>query len=256
MTGLLPGQIRNPDIVSGQSIKFPAGKTELNGYLARPSAPGKYAGLIIVHEASGLHDHIKDVARRLAALGYVVLAPDLYTRTGAPDPKDITSVMDKMFGLPDQQIVTDLEAAANHLNSLDATNKKTGCIGFCSGGRQTLLFACQSKVLSAAIDCWGGFITQADTDNVTTSNRPEPVIKQVNKLSCPLFAAFGEDDKNPSPTQAAQLDKYLKKYKKNGLIKVYPDSGHGFFADYRPSYQEKAAFALWADIKDFLERHL
>ena len=86
-------------------------------------------------------EHIWDLTRRFANLGYNAIAPNLYTREGAPDPNDIQAVMPVMFALPDAQAVRDLEAAAAHLRALDGATDKVGCIGFCSGGRQTLLYA-------------------------------------------------------------------------------------------------------------------
>jgi carboxymethylenebutenolidase len=160
-----------------------------------------------------------------------------------------------MFGLPDAQAVQDLEAAARHLKGLDGATGKIGCIG-CSGGRQTLLFACSSKEPNAAVDCWGGFISRATQDRVTTPSRPTPVMTMVDRLGCPLFAAFGEEDQNPSVAEAEELRARAERAKKQATVKVYAGAGHAFLADYRPSWREKPAFELWADITQFFARHL
>src|SRR5690606_14325925 len=115
-------------------ITFASGADRLHGYLARPKAKGSYPGIIVIHEAFGLNDHIKDLARRFAARGYIALAPDLYSRTGTPDPADMQSVLQTMYGLSDAQVIADLNAAAAHLQAQEDINGKVGCIGFCAGG--------------------------------------------------------------------------------------------------------------------------
>ena len=252
----VPGAVTDPQRVSGESIRFPSGGETIEGYLARPSAPGRHPGIIVIHEAFGLVEHIRDVARRFANLGYNALAPDLYCRTGGPDPNNMDSVFKVMFGLPDSQAVKDLEAAASHLRSLPGARSKVGCIGFCSGGRHTLLFACSSDKPDAAIDCWGGFIGRATPDAPTTAARPAPVMTLIDRLSCPLFAVFGEEDQNPSVAEAQELRSRASQTRKDVAVKIYEKAGHAFLADYRPSYREAAAFALWSDVVGFFDKHL
>ncbi|HEY8450110.1 MAG TPA: dienelactone hydrolase family protein [Bacillota bacterium] len=252
----VPGEVTHPERLETAEVTFPSGGDELRGYLARPREPGSYPGIIVVHEAFGLVEHIRDLARRFANLGYIALAPDLYTRVGAPDPEDRPQVFAKMFGLEDAQVVRDLEAAAAFLRAQPGATGKVGCIGFCSGGRQTLLFACSSDAVDAAIDCWGGFITRATPDAVTTPQRPTPVIELVPQLRCPLLAVFGEEDTNPSPEVAEELRVRLERAGKPGRVRVFKDAGHAFLADYRPTYREAAAFALWPEIVDFFGEHL
>ena len=120
---------------------------------------------------------------RFANAGFIALAPNLYQRVGAPTPGDMSTVMQKMFGLQDPQIVRDLEAAAAHIRGLQGANGKVGCVGFCMGGRTTLLFACSSNKVDAAVDCWGGFIMSATPDAASTPSRPTPVVDLVGGLN-------------------------------------------------------------------------
>lgn len=252
----VPGAVTDASRVQAEAIRFASGGDMIDGYLARPSAAGRHAGIIVIHEAFGMVEHIRDLARRFANLGFDALAPDLYTRTGGPDPSDMNSVFPKMFGLPDAQAVNDLEAAAAHLRGLSGATGKVGAIGFCSGGRQTLLFACSSNRIDAAVDCWGGFISRATPDAATTPARPKPIIDMLDRLSCPLFAAFGAEDQNPAVAESEEMRRRLDKAGKNATVKVYQNAGHAFLADYRPSYREGPAAQLWADIVPFFERHL
>jgi carboxymethylenebutenolidase len=252
----IPGAVTDPGRVRGDNMEFRSGSDTIKGYLARPSQPGRCPGIIVIHEAFGLVEHIRDIARRFANIGYNALAPDLYTRSGSPDPNNMDSVFPVMFGLPDAQAVRDMEAAADYLRGLSGASGKVGAIGFCSGGRQTLLFACSSTKPAAAVDCWGGFIHRATPDAEMTPSRPTPILNLVDRLSCPLFAVFGEEDENPSVAQSEELRSRAQRAGKDVTIKVYKSAGHAFLADYRPSYREGPATELWHDAVAFFGKHL
>jgi carboxymethylenebutenolidase len=253
----IPGAVTDPSRVRGENIELKSGGDTITGYLARPSQSGNNPGIIVIHEAFGLVEHIRDIARRFANIGYNALAPDLYARAGGPsDPNDIASVMPVMFSKSDAEAVQDLEAAAAHLRALPSAAGKIGAIGFCSGGRQTLLFACSSNKVDAAVDCWGGFIHRATPDAETTPARPTPILDLVGKLGCPLFGVFGEEDQNPSVAQSEELRKRGQAASKDVTIKVYKNAGHAFLADYRPSYREGPATELWGDAVAFFDKHL
>ena len=225
----------------------------IGGYMARPLGSGPYPGVIVIHEAFGLVEHTKELVRKFAAHGYIALAPELFYREGPGDPNDLAAVIRRMGGLPDSQVIADLEGVVTTLRSVVTCNGKVGCIGHCSGGRHTLLFACNTRSLSAAVDCYGGRVI---TDELTPS-QPRAVIDMVANLSCPLLGLFGESDLNPSPEHVARLEAELKKHHKEYEFKSYPpDAGHGFFADYRPSYRPEAAVDGWQRIFNFFARYL
>jgi carboxymethylenebutenolidase len=253
----IPGAVTDPSRVRVENIELKSSGDTITGYLARPSQSGNNPGIVVIHEAFGLVEHIRDIARRFANIGYNALAPDLYARAGGPsDPNDMASVMPVMFGKRDAEAVQDLEAAAAHLRALPSATGKIGAIGFCSGGRQTLLFACSSNKVDAAVDCWGGFIHRATPDAETTPARPTPILDLVGKLACPLFGVFGEEDQNPSVAQSEELRKRGQAASKDVTIKVYKNAGHAFLADYRPSYREGPATELWRDAVAFFDKHL
>src|ERR1700730_15035175 len=115
----IPGAVTDPSRVRGEAIQLKSGGDAVEGYRARRSQSGNNPGIIVIHEAFGLVEHIRDLARRFANIGYNALAPDLYTRAGGPsNPDDINTVFPVMFGLPDAQAVQDLEATAAHLRGL------------------------------------------------------------------------------------------------------------------------------------------
>ena len=226
--------------------------TQIDAYFTRPAASGRYPGVIVIMEAFGMVDHIKDVARRFARERYLALAPNVYTREGSPDPKNISQVMEKMFSVPDSQAVADLDGAIAYLKGQPDSNGKVGAIGFCSGGRYTLVLGCKSANLDAAIDSAGGFIIQDEL----TPQRPVSPIDMVPTLGCPLLALFGEEDSNPPPAHAARLKEELDKHGKTYQLRMYPDAGHAFFADYRDSYRPVAAQDMWHRVLLFYEKYL
>lgn len=225
----------------------------IGGYMARPLGSGPYPGVVVIHEAFGLVEHTKELVRKFAAHGYISIAPDLYYREGPGDPEKVLAAVRQKGGAPDSRVIGDLEGAITALRSVVTCNGKIGCIGHCSGGRHTLLFACNSKNLAAAVNCYGGRVVTEEL----TPNQPKAVIDMVADLSCPLLGLFGEADSNPSPEHVARLEEAVKKYNKEYEFKSYPpDTGHGFFADYRPSYRQESAVDGWQRIFDFLDRHL
>jgi carboxymethylenebutenolidase len=257
----VPGAVTNPGGVRAEDLTYPgADGTPVNGYLASPTAPAGAAGrpaLIVIHEAGGLGDHIKDVTNRLASLGYLALGVDLYTRDGGPPPLgDMQAVMARLFSMSDETALGDLVGAADFLRARDDCNGKVGCIGFCMGGRFTLLFACASDRLDAALDCWGGFIDKATPEERSTPVRPTPPLELADRLCCPLLAAIGAEDQNPSPQLGEQLRERATASGQEVKVDVYQGAGHAFFADYRPSYRPIPAAKLWGEIVSFLTRHL
>jgi carboxymethylenebutenolidase len=254
----VPGAVSDPTRISGEGLTFTgAGSTQVNSYLARPADAASHPGMIVIHEAMGLNEHIRDVCSRFANIGYVALGVDLYTREGGPPPAgDVQAMMERLFSISDETVLGDLEGAADHLRSLDGVTGRIGCIGFCMGGRYALLFACASDRLNAAVDCWGGFIDRATPDERSTPPRPTPPLEMAGQLSCPLLAAVGAEDHNPSPQLAEQLRERARASGQEVKVDVYEGAGHAFFADYRPTYRPQPAAKLWSELVPFLHRHL
>lgn len=256
----VPGAIADTSALSAEKIAFAGhGGDTVGGYLVRAGAPAgeASAGMIVIHEAGGLGEHIKDVCNRFAALGYVTLGVDLYSREGGPPPMDdIQALMARLFSIPDERVLGDLVGAADLLRERADCDGRVGCIGFCMGGRYTLLFACARDRLDAAVDCWGGFIDRSTPDEVSTPARPTPPLQLAAQLSCPLLAAIGAEDHNPSPAVGEQLAARANESGQEVKVDVYEGAGHAFFADYRPTYRPEAAAKLWKEIVPFLSRHL
>jgi carboxymethylenebutenolidase len=257
----VPGAIIDPSCVFGEDVVYAGAHDDsISGYLAVPAAPaGEHGrpGILVIHHAGGLDAHIRDVTNRLANLGYVALGVDLFTREGGPplldDPR---ATMSRLFAMSDETVLGDLEGAADELRAREDCDGTVGCIGFCMGGRYALLLACASNRLDAAVDCWGGFIDASTPDERATPQRPIPPLELADRLSCPLLAAIGAEDHNPSPRVGELLRARAGRSGQEVSVEVYEGAGHAFFADRRPAYRPEPAARLWERIVPFLARHL
>jgi carboxymethylenebutenolidase len=255
----VPGAVIDGSGIIGEDIAYQGfGGETVQAYLARPATDATARpAMIVIHEAGGLGEHIRDVVNRLANLGYVAMGVDLYAREGGPPPMDdMAAVMERLFSIPDARVLGDLEGAADLLRSREDINGRVGCIGFCMGGRYTLLFATSSDRLDAAVDCWGGFVDRSTPEERSTPTRPTPPLERAEHLSCPLLAAVGAEDQNPSPALGEQLRRDAERSGQPVQVDVYEGAGHAFFADYRPSYRPEPAALLWERVVPFLAEHL
>jgi dienelactone hydrolase len=231
--------------VEKQMIEVPAAKGTLPAFLARPKDGARAPGVLVIQEAFGLNDHIKDVARRIAAEGYVALAPDLYWRGGKGRTArydQLPEAIGLMQSTKDAEIVSDVASAIAYLEKQDFVRAdRIGITGFCMGGRVSYLAACElPEKIKASAPYYGGGI---------------PVDKTA-KLRCPVLAFFGEKDAFIPLENVEQLKAEAKRRGKAVEVVVYPGADHGFFCNERASYQKAAAEDSWARLKRFFATHL
>jgi carboxymethylenebutenolidase len=250
------GQVERLDLLATQEVSFRSEGTKIPAYLARPRESGRYPGVILIHDIFGVSDHARDVARRLANVGFATLVPDCFARIDLGTGETLEDVRPRAALLDDRVTVRDLEGAAALLRGLPFCSGKIGTVGFCMGGRSALLLASSSDKVEATIDCWGGGIM---SDSPITTQHPVPVVDLVKNLKRPVYAVFGADDENPSEAHAAELRKRLEREGKLNLVTMesFANAGHAFFADVRPErYRAKAAFELWPKMVSFFKTHL
>jgi carboxymethylenebutenolidase len=230
------------------------GGDEVEAYLARPSGEATRGGVVVIHHLPGYDRATKEIARRFAELGYDTICPNLYWRE-APGaaPDDAAATARANGGVPDERLIGDVGGAAAYLRSLPSSNGRVGVIGYCSGGRQSVLAACNLD-LDAAVDCYGAFVvgTPPESFPLQVSN----LVAQLPMLRAPLLGLFGKEDSYPSPEQVAELDEILSANNKPHEFHSYDDAGHAFFAVDRPSYRVAAANDGWERIRTFYEAHI
>lgn len=230
------------------------GGDEIGAYLARPLGAGPFPGVIVVHHAPGWDEATKEIARRFAHHGYVAISPNLYHRFGPELAPDDAAAAARAGGwITTDQFLGDAGGALTYLRGLPISSGKVGTIGYCSGGRQSFLCACELPI-DAAVDCYGAFVISAAPPELPY--RMEPVIDRAPTISCPILGLFGVEDRNPAPAEVAQLDAELTRLGKEHEFHTFEDAGHGFFATDRPAYRVAAAVEGWRLVFDFYARHL
>ena len=219
---------------------------EIEAYTARPMSQGPFGGVVVIHHMPGFDAQSKEIARTFAVHGYNAVVPNLYHRDApGASPDDAAAAARAQGGVPDERLIGDVAGAAAYLRGLTSSNGKAGVIGYCSGGRQSLLAAC-SLPLQAAVDCYGAFVVGAPPEGMAL--KVGPIKHLVKDLSCPLLGLFGADDQYPSPDQVAELEQELKAQGKTYEFHSYEGAGHAFFAVDRPAYRPEAAMDGWQRI--------
>jgi carboxymethylenebutenolidase len=230
------------------------GGDRIPAYLARPDDEGPRGSVVVIHHMPGWDRSTKEIARRFAELGYDAICPNLHHREApGASPDDAAAAVRAAGGVPDERLLGDVGAAIAYLRGLAGSNGKVGVIGYCSGGRQSVLVACNLDV-DAAVDCYGAFVT--GTPPADLSIRVTNLEDQLPKLRCPLLGLFGLEDSHPSPEQVAELERILKENAKDFDQHSYEGTGHGFFAVDRPAYRVASANDGWERIATFYATHL
>jgi carboxymethylenebutenolidase len=209
------------------------------GYLALPEQSSGF-GVVVIQEWWGLVPHIKSVADRFAAAGYVALAPDLYKGDTTTSPDEAQRLF---MALNIEQSAKDLETAINYVLQQPAvTHKKVGVVGFCMGGQLALLAGTVSDQVGAVVDFYG----------VQPNVKPD-----FSKLSAPVLGLFGEQDDFVPPQAVYQLEDAIRQAGGSIEARIYSNAGHAFFNDSRPeAYNGEAADDAWQRTLDFLQQQL
>ncbi|MCG2841939.1 dienelactone hydrolase family protein [Sandaracinobacter sp. RS1-74] len=234
-------------------IRFPAaGGFQMNAYRAKPKGVKNPPVILVVQEIFGLHEWIRDVTRRFAALGYYAIAPDMYQRQGDPTtaPDVQTLVKTIVSQVPDAQVMADLDAAAAFAGKDGGDAKRLGVTGFCWGGRITWLYAAHNPGLKAGVAWYGRLLGQPN------ELQPKHPIDVVADLKAPVLGLYGELDKGIPLADVEKMNAALKAAGSKSHIRVFPGADHGFLADYRPSFHEASAKAAWADATQWFKRFL
>ena len=228
--------------ITAGEVKIPTGDGEIPAYRALPEKAGRYPVVLVVQEIFGVHEHIKDLCRRFAKQGYLAIAPELYARQGDPSKyQDWKQLFAELVSkVPDAQVMSDLDAAVAWAAKSGAGDPaRVAVTGFCWGGRITWLYAAHSKTLKAGV-AWYGRL-----DGQRTELQPQYPIDVAAVLHAPVLGLYGGKDQGIPLTDVDAMKAALAAAKSPSEIVVYPDAGHGFLADYRPSYDAHAAADGW-----------
>ena len=236
--------------VTSSTVQLNTPDGTMESYVAQPRAGGSYPGIVVIQEAFGVNSHIKKGTDRIAAEGYVAIAPDIFHREAeriipySEMPKAIATLQ----RVVDSKAMADVGAAIAHLKA--QSNVKAGSlgvIGFCMGGRLTYLTAAHhANDIKAAVPYYGGGIPMGN---------PSP-LSRTGEIKCPMYLFFGAKDQLIPMDHINQIKAELTAKKTAFQMDVYPEAGHGFFCDERGSYHETSAKDAWEKTKSFFKQHL
>jgi carboxymethylenebutenolidase len=233
-------------------VKIPVKDGEIPAYRAMPNKGGPFPVVLVVQEIFGVHEHIKDICRRLAKLGYLAVAPEMYARQGDVSKetdiqKLISTVVNKV---PDNQVMSDLDSAVAWAKSSGkGDTSKLAITGFCWGGRIVWLYSAHNPNVKAGVAWYGRLVGQAD------ELHPKHPLDIVADLKAPILGLYGGADTGIPTDTVEKMRKALKDANKPSEIVLYPDTPHAFYADYRPSYRKEQAEDGWNRLKKWFKDH-
>ncbi|HET9699329.1 MAG TPA: dienelactone hydrolase family protein [Burkholderiales bacterium] len=233
-------------------VKIPTASGDIPGYRAMPAAGGPFPTILVVQEIFGVHEHIKDLCRRLAKVGYFAVAPELYYRQGdVSQMKEISEIFSKVVSkVPDSQVMSDLDATVAWAKAAGkADTARLGITGFCYGGRIVWLYAAHNPNLRAGVAWYGRLMTDK------TENQPKHPLDIVNEIRAPVLGLYGGADQGIPNDTVEKMQAALKAGGKPSEIILYPDTPHAFNADYRPSYRKQQAEDGWKRMLEWFRKH-
>jgi carboxymethylenebutenolidase len=239
------------DGLKAGEVKIPVGDEKIPAYQAMPAKGGPFPVALVVQEIFGVHEHIKDICRRFAKLGYLAIAPELYARQGDVSKlKSIDEIRPIVAKVPDAQVMGDLDACVEYaIDSGKGDVTRLGITGFCWGGRIVWLYAAHSKQLKAGV-AWYGRLVGDPSDLF-----PKHPVDVAADLKAPVLGLYAGKDQGIPLDTVDRMREALKKSKVPAEIVVYPDAQHGFHADYRPSYSEADAKDGWKRLQAWFKEH-
>ncbi len=221
--------------------EIPVADGKLPAYFARPTGGTKLPTVLVIEEIFGVHEYIKDICRRLAKLGYLAVAPEIYARLGdlskMTDPSDI--ITNVIMKAPDATIMSDLDSTAAWAFAHGGNPAALGVVGFCRGGRDVWLYNAHNPSLKAAVAFYGPL------GGPRTGIQPKTALDVAGMVNAPQLCLYGGKDGSIPQDQVNAAEAAAKAAGKAVAIVVYPDAGHAFHADYRPTYVKADAEDGW-----------
>lgn len=237
-------------IVAGE-VKIPVKNGIIPAYRARPTFGKDFPVILVVQEIFGVHAYIQDVCRRLAQLGYLAIAPEMFYRQGDVSKlTDIAEIRKVVSKVPDAQVMSDLDATvAWAMKSAKGDPNKLGITGFCWGGRITWLYAAHNPTIKAGVAWYGRLVGES------TALTPKHPLDIAMNLQVPILGLYGGKDTGIPLDTVDKMRDRLKGGSTKSAIVVFPDAPHAFHADYRPSYRQPEAEDGWKQLQAWFKEN-
>jgi len=236
-------------------VDIPVSDGQIPAYRAMPDKGKKFPVVLVIHEIFGVHEWIQDVCRRFAKLGYMAIAPALYSRQGdvhhLPDPPTLQT---QIFGkIPDVEVNSDLDSTLEWAAKNHGDTKRAAITGFCWGGRVVWMYSEHNPHLRAGAAFYGRVMSSPNSP--VNPVQPTNPIDHVKELKVPVIGFYGGLDTGIKPDQVKKMQEALNAEHKVTDITIYPDAKHGFFADYRESYNKPAAEDAWPKLLAWFKKY-
>ena len=238
-------------LIAGE-VEIPMRDGQIPAYRAMPATGKSFPVVLVVQEIFGVHEYIRDICRRFAKLGHLAIAPELFARQGnVSKMSDIQEILSTVVSkVPDAQVLSDLDATVAWADrSSKGDIAKLGITGFCWGGRIVWLYAAHNPQLKAGVAWYGRLVGRAN------ELQPKHPIDVAASLTVPVLGLYGGDDSGIPLDTVEQMRKALKAQASPSEIIVYPNTPHGFHADYRPSYRKERAEDGWKRLREWFKKH-
>jgi carboxymethylenebutenolidase len=224
---------------------------EVPVYRAQPEGKTNLPVILVIPEIFGVHEHIADVARRFAKEGYLALAPDLFVRQGDPSKYATNAevIKEVVSKVPDAQVMADLDAIVAWAGKHGGDTTRLGITGFCWGGRITWLYAAHNSDVDAGVAWYGRLVGE------NTERTPRHPVDIAGQLKAPVLGLYGAKDTGIPLESVEKMKAALAEAGSDSKFVVYPDAGHAFHADYRPSFVEAAAKDGWQRALAWFRKH-
>ncbi len=241
-------------LIAGE-VKIPVSDGQIPAYRAAPAGKQSLPTILVVEEIFGVHEHIKDICRRLARLGYLAIAPELFARQGDPSRHaDISSLIKEVVNkVPDAQVMRDLDATADWAAKNGGNPSRLGITGFCWGGRIVWLYAAHRPGLKAGVAWYGRLVGERD------ALRPAQPVDVAAKLKAPVLGLYGAEDVGIPVTTVNTMQAVLEDGSpaaRASRFILYKKAPHAFFADYRTSYRILPSKDAWMQAQEWFKQHL
>jgi carboxymethylenebutenolidase len=222
------------------AVKIPAVGGEMPAYRAMPAGGRDLATVLVVQEIFGVHEHIRDICRRLAKAGYLAVAPELFARQGDVSNMSAQEIISNIVPkVADSQVLGDLDAAAAWAAGNGGDGVRLGVTGFCWGGRIVWIYAAHNPRVTAAV-AWYGVLARARYPG------DKSAIEVADRIKAPVLGLYGSADAGSPPEAIEKMQAALREGgNTRSEIVVYPDAPHAFYADYRTSYRSEVAEDGW-----------
>jgi carboxymethylenebutenolidase len=235
-------------------VDIPVGDFKMPAYRAAPAGRANAPVVLVISEIFGVHEHIADVARRLAKEGYFAIAPELFARQGDPQSYgEIARLMTEIIAkVPDGQVMGDLDACLAWAAGQGADARRVAVTGFCWGGRIVWLYSAHNPAVKAGVAWYGRLV------GPTNALMPRNPVDVAGDLKAPVLGLYGGQDTGIPLDTVERKKKALAEGSaaaRRSQFHVYPDAPHAFHADYRPSYRREAAIDGWRRCLEWFRAH-